>query len=1511
PSAVLGHSVGEYAAACVAGVFSLEDGLRLIARRGRLMGALPGNGGMAAVLASEERVSGVIGPYAHSVSIAAVNGPESVVVSGERQALEAVCAVLQAQGVRTTPLRVSHAFHSPLMDPVLADFESVAQQIDYAPPQVPIISNVTGAAIGEEIAAPAYWRRHLRQPVRFAAGMVALAGRGCNAFVEIGPQPTLLGLGRQCLTDDALWLPSLRQGRDNWQTLLDSLAALYIHGAAVDWAGFDRDYRRRRVALPAYPFQRRRYWLDPPRSEAPREPKLHPLLDKKIRSPLLKETLFETRLHVEAQPFLADHRVYDQVVVSGACHMAMALAAAESVFGSAALEDVVFARPLVVPEAGCTVQLVITPQAGGAAAFRLISLGADPESWTGHVTGRIVAAPATAAAVEPPERAWSRCHREITADEFLETQRRRHIHLGPAYHWLAAVRCGCGEAVGRIGRPASETAGRYPLHPGLIDAGFGLLAAAQSAAVAESFVPFRIGRVRVHGRPDPDAPLWGHCRLHAAGDRQLGDIVIADAAGRALMEFQDFEGRQAGAGAFQAGQSLASWLYEVEWQPCGRPAAVAGDLAAPPAIARQLESKVAAAAAELAFYADFRPRMDALSAAWLLAALRRLGWQWRPGQRFAPDAFADALGIAGRQRRLLGRLLEILAEEGLIRAENGHWQVMAAPEPEDPAALHKALLARHPAMAAELDLLARCGSRLDEVLQDRCDPLALLLPGNDLEPLTRFYADSPCQGRMNALLHQAVAAAASRPLRLLEIGAGTGATTAGLLPRLPADHTEYVFTDVSPLFVARARQRLAAWPFVRYQTLDIEQPPAAQGFAGQVYDVVIAANVLHATRDLGAALEYVNSLLAPGGLLVLMESTARQRWVDLTFGLTDGWWRFADRSRRPDHPLLAAAQWQTLLDEKGFAETAVLSPEPGLGLHQAVILARRPAAGARRWLVLADRGGVGQRLAARLKAQGGACTLIPADRELQDIPPGLHGVVHCRSLDAAAVDLEAAGRQGCGSLLALVQALAAAGAAPSLFIVTRGALAVAGRGPNVAQSPVWGMGKVIALEHPELNPVRLDLDPEDDDPVRTLLAELDHGGGEDQVAYRDRTRHVARLVRAGNENPGRMAFRADASYLITGGLGGLGLRLARWLVEQNVRHLVLAGRHGPGPAAGEAIKALEQAGAQVRVVAADVADAGQVAGLMEETERSLPPLRGVFHAAGVLDDALLVNQTWERFAKVLAAKVQGAWNLHALTARLPLDCFVLFSSAASLLGNRGQASHAAGNAFLDALAGYRRSQGLTALSINWGAWSEIGAAAAIRADQRLRGEGLGSLSPQQGLHALEQVLSRPTAQIGVLPIDWARIAPHWTRSPFFAHFRQPEPARPAADFAASLKTLPAGQRRARLAEHLQSQVSQVLGGGDGRAPIGVQQGFFDFGMDSLTAVELRNRLQASLGCALPSTVLFTCPTVADLADYLLAEVFGNAAPAEAGTDAEDAFAYLDEISHEALEALVNRELESE
>ncbi len=448
---------------------------------------------------------------------------------------------------------------------------------------------------------------------------------------------------------------------------------------------------------------------------------------------------------------------------------------------------------------------------------------------------------------------------------------------------------------------------------------------------------------------------------------------------------------------------------------------------------------------------------------------------------------------------------------------------------------------------------------------------------------------------------------------------------------------------------------------------------------------------------------------------------------------------------------------------------------------------------------------------------------------------------------------------------------------PRLWLVTEGVHAVkpAERAIHVEQAPLWGFGRVLSLEHSELRSCNVDLGALDEAQARVLADELHSSTLEEQVALRGPARFVARLSRMERATAAPAELRADGTYLITGGLGGLGLKLAEWLVSRGARHLALLGRGGASAEAQRLIDALRASGAEVQVCKADVAARPELERVLAELAAGMPPLRGVFHAAAVLDDGVLVNLTSERLRAVMAPKVLGAWNLHELTAAAPLDFFVLFAAAGSLLGSPGQGNYAAANVFLDALASYRRGLGLPALSIDWGSWAGVGlAAAAANRGERIAQRGVDSMQPTQALEALGRVLGGPHSRVAVMRFElrqWREFYLTAAQSPFLSRLAReqgPGAERPA-ERGAFVETLRAAERleRARLLEaHLCEQVGHVLRLAPSR--IDPQEPLGNLGLDSLMSLEIRNRLEASLGLRLPATLVWRYPTVAALVEHL-------------------------------------------
>jgi acyl transferase domain-containing protein/NADP-dependent 3-hydroxy acid dehydrogenase YdfG len=1540
PAAVIGHSVGEYVAACVAGVFTMEEGLRLIAERGRLMQALPPGGMMAAIFAPRAEVEAAVATMPDRVAIAAVNAPDSVVISGESAGVEALLASFAQQNVQGHKLFVGLAGHSPLVEPALPAMEAASRAVTMRAPNIPVAWNVTG---GDPLPGGApdavYWRRHLREPVRFADGIASLHRQGYRTFLEVGPHPVLMALAQRSLpgAEQGTWFhTSLRRGKDDWAELYASLADLYVHGAPVDWAGVDRPYARRRVTWPSYPFQRKRFWITPG-GGARRAPAARggQLVGERLptATPVWQTTLSPASAH-----YLAEHHVGGAVLVAGPVFLELAQAAARELHGPAlrAVRGFAVREALVLPDEGRTVETHLTEAPDGTLAFSIHSRAADGTGeWLQHASGQLVRPGALTAAAAPTDvgpAADCAAYYERLADLGIE--------LGPSFRSLAEARRRDGAVLATVAlAPACEDDPVTWAHPALLDGALQAvgLAVPASAGGGDVYLLSEIDHIELVA-PLP-ARFSCHARLHAAdGSTRAGpaewraDVTLAAPDGTIIGALGGVCLRRASREAlarFGSAPAAEGIHYRVNWEPAPLAPAPAAALVDPASFGPRIAERFSALAAtnDLSIYEQLLPELDRLSADYAAAALQRLGFAATPGRVFAVADEAARLGVVERHARLFRRMLEILAEDGMLRARAPGYEVAAPLPTPDPAARAQALLARFSATDGELSTLRRCGPELARVLRGEQDPLQLLFPGGSFAEARKLYIESPYARTYNSALGEALEAALARlpagaRLRVLEIGAGTGGTTTYALPRLPADRTEYTFTDLSPLFLERAATEFAAYPFVKRALLDIERDPVTQGFEAGAYDVVIAANVLHATADLRQAVLHARKLLASGGVLLLLEGVAPERWVDLTFGLTEGWWRFTDTGLRPAYPLVGRQAWLDLLAELGFTGGAAIpdgTTRSRAGSQQAFIVARAPAR--RRRFTLVGAGGLlGAALARRLEAQGDRVTLLPADAPADSLVPA-DEIVYLGALDlvAQAADDATAVRRAealaCELPLEWLARVVRGADLGRVWLVTQGAQPAAndldghpGRVPMPSrdgtrraelagtprdlapgaawQAPLWGLGRVFALEQPGRWGGLVDLPPEGtpESLAETLVGALD--GGEDQTAWRAGARLAARLVPAATPEAARVSFRADATYLVTGGFGGLGLIVARWMAERGARHLALLGRR-PDPTA-EGVRAIEALGARVIPLAGDVADEAAMAAAFSKL-REGPPLRGIIHAAADFSVGAIDALAPAQVAGMLRPKIAGTVLLDRL-AGPELDFFALFSSTTALLGAAGFAHYAAANAFLDAFAHGARARGRRVLSVNWGTWEAMRLASA-ESQRSYREGGLIPMPASEALEALGRLLGGDEAQAVVARVDWSVLKPlHEARRarPFLSRLALVPASSPRtagngagtpADLPARLAGAPADTRRELIVSFVRDEVAVVLGVGGGA--LALDTGLFDLGMDSLMSVELKKRLERGAGRPLPATLTFNYPNVNALATFL----DGELAPAPAAAPA--------------------------
>ncbi len=698
PDFLVGHSIGELAAAHISGVLNLADACKLIAARGALMGALPEGGAMVAIEASEEEL---LEDLPEGLSIAAINSPTSVVVSGEESAALELQSAWEEKGRKTSRLTVSHAFHSELMEPMLSDFEGVAKSLTYSDPQIPICSNVTGELLSaEQATSPAYWAAQVRQPVRFAQGVEQLAEQGVTTFLELGPDGILSAMAKATLAAAAsaeqtalqglgphrgqragasaeqtgaetppTVAPLLRRERPEAQTLVSALAAAHVAGAAVDWASFFAPAQPRRVALPTYAFQRRRFWVDPRPQAAGSASAVgqgdaeHPLLAAVVSVPGGDGVLLTGRLSLQTQPWLADHAVHGVAILPGTAFVEMALRAAEEV-GAEAIEELTIEAPLVLPEAGA-VQVRVSVEAedgSGRAALTIHSRPDEPDAaWSRNAAGTLTREEAAAA---EPLGEWPPPGAEPLAVEgFYERVAELGIDYGPAFQGLrGAWREGADVfAEVELADEQAAEAGRFAIHPALLDAA--LHAAMLGETDGELRVPFSWRGVRLLGL----GPSRLRVRLRT-GREQL-ELRIEGDGGAPLATVEAVAARPIDRAQLGAGSAAARSLYELAWQGLELPEAdLAGEVRRHDCLAGDDPDRAAAAQALCAEVLAELQRAIASAAGERVAFLTRGAVAVAAGDPADPAAAAVWGLVRSAQAEHPGRFL-LVDSDGSVASE--------------------------------------------------------------------------------------------------------------------------------------------------------------------------------------------------------------------------------------------------------------------------------------------------------------------------------------------------------------------------------------------------------------------------------------------------------------------------------------------------------------------------------------------------------------------------------------------------------------------------------------------------------------------------------------------------------------------------------------------------------------------------------------------------------------------------------------------------------------------------
>ncbi len=1161
PDAVIGHSVGEYVAAHFAGMFSWQDGLRLIAERGRLMQSMCKTGSMIAVLASLDTVRTLLQDYP-LLSLAAINTRHSSVVSGNTADVEALELSLWDKGISSQLLSVSHGFHSVMMENMMEAFRAVVASVPMNNPGMAFYSNVLGRAATGEVATPEYWCEHVIKTVRFCESIEALSRDEEYCLLEIGAKPTLVNMSKGCENpDQRIGLMSVKGENDQGEGLLSSLSQLHLQGAGIDWAQLYRGQSVNRKSLPHYVFDRQRYWLPEVGGRKPNMGEIHPLVGECLSLAGESAVYYSHHWDLGVLSYFADHVVLESVVAPATSLVEMVLAAGQHYFESdeVMIKDAQFEQVFTLTDRVTThAQLRILPSEGSTTEcdFVLFSrLSDEPKTqWIRHASGVVAMAFDESRGQETGviERLNSEGTLLGDVNEVYDLCRKRNLNLGQAFRSLSSVVIGKDEVLARIELPKGATEGvsQYLLHPVLLDGAFqSLVSLALEGSGGTTSVPIGIQKLVFHQPAGKVA--WSHL-VRRYDDSVyadfLADVFLFDDQNNAIAtviglqvkgideaRFWNQKSIQRIAdngGAAQA--QLEDNLYDIRWRVKELNLLTPIILPSPENLRNDLYVYTQSQMASLPFAEAQLTALHGLADHFVDQAFRVLIDSDPNFDTLPPDWDQEVLetrwNIAPKQKQLFGQLLKSYSARRTTTTS-----LTTRKDQASLAELENAMVALtevhngYDHIDAEFNLLKRCGDRLSEVLLGRVDPLELLFPGGDMSLTGAVYESSPRAKIINHLIAQIVdesvrAVEPGRKLRILEIGAGTGGTTAHLLPQLSADTAEYVFSDISPLFLENAKNRFKDYPFVSYTHFDLEKPIDDQGqFAGG-YDLIIASNVIHATLDLKQGIDTVRTLLAGGGLMLIWEITQQQDWLDVTFGMTEGWWRFQDKNIRPSYPLVSGSQWQELIESSGFDSCEVLTPQDDQGddqgdgqqdnqldkarvaSGQSVIIARKEmedssnSSDLGHWLVVSDGEGVGELLATQLTENGATSTNVRLDNKYvgstegsrsidaynpdafeallgETTPMDMKGIVFASGGEDT-FDINACDRCSAG-LLHLLQGMVKrfSTGVPQFCLITHGVMKTPGTDQTaVDRALLSGMIRSFALENPIWQPIHIDLD---------------------------------------------------------------------------------------------------------------------------------------------------------------------------------------------------------------------------------------------------------------------------------------------------------------------------------------------------------------------------------------------------------------------------------------------------
>jgi len=1915
PGAVVGHSIGEVAAGYASGALTLDQAVLLIFHRSRVQFKATDKGRMLAVGVSNEEAKKIIKGQEDKVSIGAVNGPAMVALSGDTDVIEKISEELTERDVFNKLLVVNVPFHSHHMEPLRAELLKSLGKFKTADTKIPFYSTVEGKIVQGKKLTPEYWFRNVREPVYFTSAIAAQIEDGFDTFIELGPHPVHAIGVEDLLTEKkikGLVIPSLRRKEDEKRTFLSSVGMLHAWGCKIDWKSFygeDNGW----VSLPRYPWQKDSFWIESSEGKRMRLGALefdHPHLKRKTVSAREESNIiWDVNLDSRTYPYIEDHKVQGPIVFPGAGHVDLVIGAARASFGDKFefIEDVNFESALFLPDSGEPPHIQMDISHDGGDYFIYTKPQSGDAQWTMCSNGKINH---IGNKFEPIPVDLEDVKKRITIpvpvkpmhDELLESG----LYLGPTFRAIKKLWRSDGnwESLSEIEvhesiRPEFF---QFNIHPGVLDSCFqtvfGIFNEREDVNKKMGvYVPRHIDKIKWYNDVN-SYKLYVHGRLREWTDEYaLGELWIFNEDGSPVAEFHGFKSQYLkGSRGEQAGEK-EKWFYEYNWKMKSRsdqdrlrdPGKY---IASPKSIKKGIQQtikEIVERPEQKEYYHHYEPEQYDLTMAYICNALQEMGLSMEVGTKLDVEKLIESLEIVDDHHRLFHHMFKLLKSAGILSGMDGHFKVKVEPVKRNVNRWMYDLGRKYPQFLHETGLLGRCGPDIKGVLLGTVDPIQLIFPEDKWDAIVSYYVEGFAFKKYNDITARAILELIKdlpegQTVRILEIGAGTGGMTQAILPMLPADRTEYVYTDLSHMFMLKAQQRFAKYPFVQYRIMDIEEDPAEQGFDLNSFDIIIASDVIHATRNLGVSLGNAQKLLASEGVLCMLEVTNSPVYLDFIFGMTEGWWLYEDTEYRTDHATMPPEKWKVVLEKNGYTDVACYSDFKNNDFScQNTILARAEKldlavdekenlakTANTDWLVFADDGEVSKSIVEKLSALDKNCIVVKkgksykqtGENELSINPLSqedtnevldyvsandkFEGLIFAWGLDLPTNDnltaktIAHGEEAGSIAIMNIMRKLndTQYKENPKIWILSSGAQVVGGTPEmvNLGQGGLRGVSRVIVNEFPNYATTMIDFsDPVKKEEIEVFVDELYAEDRVDELAFRGRRRYVNILERISSDNirqqsyktvpaegsaytatiseygvldnivvrqserrkpasdeveiqvkssalnfrdimiamgllsdaavdgglfgrtfglecagvvsavgknaknlkvgdkvmatapaclggfaypkachvvkkpknidwneaaslpvvyttayyslvyhcrmqkgesvlihaaaggvgiaaihiakaigaevyatvsskekrkyiesigvkpenimnsrtlafadelmektngrgvdvvlnslsgeaifksvnclapygrfveigktdiyrnsklglqpfgnnlsyfgvdvdrlfeqkrefggtlfqesidyfvnnkfpahpvkvfpvakladafqymggarhigkvivsmdgdvkvapPEDIVFKADASYLITGGASGFGLAVAEWMTTKGCKNLILLSRSGTKTKEEAAVvKRMEDKGVKVMLAKGSVSDQKDMNLVFKKIKDTMPPLKGIQHAAMVLDDGSIPEIDHERYMKVFIPKAVGCWILHEKTKKMKLDHFINYSSISAVYGNPGQVSYVGGNSFLDNFSGWRRAQGLPSTTINWGVIGDVGfVARSGNVGGLLYKQGWKAFDINQAVGVLEQMLLNNPVQRVATDSDWEMIGeffPHSAKSSRFAHLVKEKELGGAGGGGVGegalkntlLEAKPAEQVDILL-DQLKDTFARVLGTTANK--LDAIEPVTKYGLDSLMANQIRNWIQGNVSIDYSMMRIMRGPSMEEMTEQILEELTG-------------------------------------